>query len=72
MLFRSGLARWDQSEIPHKAGSNYSANDYSGIDPYMGIGAGLKRDNFSMEVEYLEHEMYYDAQSFTASVKYIF
>lgn len=67
-----GLARWDQSEIPHKAGANDPANDYSGIDPYMGIGAGLKRDNFSMEVEYLEHEMYYDAQSFTASVKYIF
>jgi hypothetical protein len=67
-----GLARWDQSELDFIAGTNNSTNDYSGIDPYKAIGAGLKRDNFSMEVEYLEHDMYYDAESFTASVKYIF
>ena len=67
-----GLARWDQSELAFKPGTNYATNDYSGIDPYVGFGIGLKEGNFSMEVEYLEHDMYYDAKSFTTSFKYIF
>jgi len=67
-----GLARWDQSELAYNSGNNYATNNYSGIDSYVGFGIGLKKGNFSMEVEHLEHDMYYDAKSFTTSFKYIF
>ena len=67
-----GLARWDQSELDVVPGTNNATTNYSGIDFYKGIGVGLKEGNFSMEVEYLEHNMYYDAESFTASVRYNF
>ena len=67
-----GLARWDQSELDFIPGTNNATTNYSGIDTYVGFGIGLKEGNFSMEVEYLEHDMYYDAKSFTTSFKYIF
>jgi len=66
-----GLHRWDQSEITSYSGSvtNY---EYKGTDIYYGIGAGYHDKGFSVEIEYLEHEMYYDAKSLTGALKYNF
>ena len=66
-----GLHRWDQSETISNSGSatNY---EHEGTDLYYGIGAGYKYKDFSVEIEYLEHEMYFDAKSFTGALKYNF
>ena len=66
-----GLHRWDQSEITSYSGSAYNY-EYKGTDIYYGVGAGYKFSGFSAEIEYLEHEMYYNAKSFSGALKYNF
>jgi hypothetical protein len=66
-----GLHRWDQSEITSYSGS-VSNSEYKGTDIYYGVGAGYKFSGFSAEIEYLEHEMYYNAKSFSGALKYNF
>jgi hypothetical protein len=68
-----GFAKWDQSERDFIPGTNNATTDYAGSDFYKGIAVGLLSEgNFSMEIEYLEHDMYYDAESIGASLKYNF
>ena len=38
----------------------------------MGIGLEFNYNNFSAEIGYLEHNMKYDAKSFTGGLKYNF
>ena len=67
-----GLHSWNQVENDFWPGTNYARTEYEGTDLYYGIGAGYKYKDFSVEIEYLEHEMYYDAKSFTGALKYNF
>ncbi len=66
-----GLHRWNQVDITSYSGA-VTTYEYKGTDIYYGIGGGYKNNNFSAEIEYLEHDMYYDANSFTAALKYNF
>ena len=68
-----GIHRWDQSEndfIPNNSTTNLA--NYAGINIYMGIGLEFYYNNFSAEIGYLEHNMKYDAKSFTGGLKYNF
>tara|TARA_B100000787_G_scaffold34373_1_gene23766 strand:- start:246 stop:1673 length:1428 start_codon:yes stop_codon:yes gene_type:complete len=66
-----GMHRWDQSELTVSAGSA-TAYDYDGIDSYKGIGLSYNSNNISLAIEYLEHNMYYGAESMAGSIKYNF
>jgi len=66
-----GLHRWDQVDITSFSGS-VDTFEYKGTDIYYGIGAGYHGKGFSLEIEYLEHEMYYNAKSFSGALKYNF
>ena len=46
--------------------------DYAGVDGFYGFGAGLKKDNFEVSVNYKDYDMYYDAEIIGASLKYNF
>ena len=66
-----GLHTWNQAEITSYSGA-FETFEYKGTDIYYGVGAGYKYKGFNLEIEYLEHEMYYDAKSFTGALKYNF
>ena len=67
-----GFSKWDQSEEDSIPGARNSSNYYNGIDTYHGLGVGIKSGNLALSVEYLDHDMYYDAKSTSASLKYKF
>ena len=67
-----GLNRWNQSEHEVIPGTNIAGTNYDGIDTYMGFGIGLNKGNLNLGLDYLEHDMYYDAKSISASLKYNF
>ena len=67
-----GLHRYSQFETDIFLGANPTFNTYEGVDVYHGIGLGHDRGNLSLSVDYLEHDMYYDAKSISASLKYNF
>ena len=67
-----GLNRWNQSEHDVVPGTNNAGTNYDGYDTYYGLGLGINTDNLTLSVEYLKHDMYYDAKSISASLKYNF
>ena len=67
-----GLNRWNQSEHDVIPGTNNAGTNYDGIDTYMGFGFSLNQGNLNLGLDYLEHDMYYDAKSISASLKYNF
>ena len=67
-----GFHRWDQSELDFTPSTVYYTNNYSGVDTYIGAGLSYKKNNISLEIEYLEHDMYYDAKSMGGELKYHF
>ena len=67
-----GLNKWDQSEETSRPGSRDLSFYYDGIDTYHGFGIGFNQENFTVSIEYQDHDMYYDAKSISASLKYNF
>ena len=70
-----GFHRWQQDENYRFVGASASGDsmvDYSGVDTFYGVGAGLKKDNFEVSVNYKDYDMYYDAEIIGASLKYNF
>ena len=69
-----GIHRWFQSEVYRYVGSGGTTTmySYSGWDNFYGIGAGTKKGDFEISVNYKEYDMYYDAKIIGASLKYIF
>ena len=67
-----GLHSWNQVENDFWPGTNWSRTEYDGTDIYYGVGASYKINSFTAEIGYLEHDMYYDAKSFTGALKYNF
>ena len=67
-----GLNRWNQSEHDVIAGTNNAGTNYGGYDTYYGLGLGFNSDNLALGIEYLKHDMYYDAETISASLKYNF
>ena len=48
----------------HVVGTNY--------DTYYSLGLGFNSDNLTFGIEYLKHDMYYDAETISALLKYNF
>jgi hypothetical protein len=67
-----GFNKWDQSEEDSVPGDRNSSFYYDGIDTYHGFGIGFNQENFTVSIEYQDHDMYYDAKSTSASLKYNF
>lgn len=67
-----GFNKWDQSEETSRPGSRDNSHYYNGIDRYHGLGVGINQENFTFSIEYQDHDMYYDAKSASASLKYNF
>ena len=67
-----GFNRWNQIESEGASGASPTQNTYDGIDTYYGFGLGFNGDNLTFGLEYLEHDMYYDAEMMSASLKYNF
>ena len=67
-----GVTQWDQSETLLTVGSSTSMYDYSGHDPFYGIGVTAQQNALSFSFEYQEYEMYYDAKAIVASISYKF
>ena len=67
-----GMNRWNQSEHDVVSGTNNAGTNYDGYDTYYGLGLGVKTDNLILSTEYLKHDMYYDAETISASLKYNF
>ena len=67
-----GIHRWTQTEQVVVVGSTNIMYDYSSYDTFYGIGAGIKKDNFEVSVNYKDYDMYYDATIIGASIKYNF
>ena len=67
-----GFNRWNQMETEAYVGTTASSTSYDGIDIYYGLGLSINRDNLTLGLDYLEHDMYYDAKSISASLKYNF
>ena len=67
-----GLNRWNQSEHDVVPGTNNAGTNYDGYDTYYGLGLGINTDNLTLSAEYLKHDMYYDAETISASLKYNF
>ena len=68
-----GVHRWYQSEQYRFLGSGSTTFfDYEDWDTFYGIGAGIKKDNFEISVNYKDYDMYYDAEIIGASLKYNF
>lgn len=65
-----GYHRWDQSELIGTSSGDWYK--YYGTDTYQGLGLGIKKQNFEFGINYLEHNMYYDAESLTANISYNF
>ena len=68
----AGLTQWDQSETTLTAGSSTSVKDYSGHDPYFGIGVTVKNNDLNFSLEYQDYDMYYDAKALTIGISYKF
>ena len=66
-----GYHRWNQVDITTYSGST-STYEYKGNDIYYGFGIGYSNKGFAAEIEYLEHDMYYDAKSYVGTLKYNF
>lgn len=67
-----GFNRWNQMETEAYVGTTASSTSYDGIDIYYGLGLSINRDNLTLGLDYLEHDMYYDAKSISTSLKYNF
>ena len=67
-----GFNRWNQSEHDVVSGTNNAGTNYDGYDTYYGLGLGINTDNLTLSAEYLKHDMYYDAETISASLKYNF
>jgi hypothetical protein len=67
-----GMNRWNQSEHDVVSGTNNAGTNYDGYDTYYGLGLGINTDNLTLSAEYLKHDMYYDAETISASLKYNF
>ena len=67
-----GLHSWNQIENDFSPNNNWYRTEYEGTDIYYGIGVGYHDKSFTAEIGYLEHDMYYDAKSFTGEIKYNF
>ena len=67
-----GFTQWDQSETTLTAGSSTSAYNYSGHDPFYGIGVSAQQNGLDFSMEYQEYDMYYDAKAIVASISYKF
>ena len=68
----NSLNKWDQSEETSRPGSRDNSFYYDGIDTYHGFGIGFNQKNFTVSIEHQDHDMYYDAKSTSASLKYNF
>ena len=67
-----GFNKWDQSEETSIPGDRLRSHYYDGIDTYHGIGIGYNHENLTLSIEHQDHDMYYDAKSTSASLKYNF
>ena len=67
-----GLTQWDQSESLLTVDVSESLYNYSGHDPFYGIGVTAQQNALDFSFEYQEYEMYYDAKAIVASISYKF
>ena len=67
-----GFTQWDQSETTLTVSSSTSVYDYSGHDPFYGIGVTAQQNDLSFSLEYQDYDMYYDAKSITGAISYKF
>jgi hypothetical protein len=69
-----GIHRWFQSEVWKYVGSGGSTvmYSYADWDAFYGIGAGIKKGDFEVSVNFKDYDMYYDAEIIGASLKYNF
>ena len=67
-----GVTQWDQSETTVTVATSTAMDDYSGHDPFYGIGVTAQQNALSFSFEYQEYEMYYDAKAIVASISYKF
>ena len=67
-----GVTQWDQSESLLTVDVSESLYNYSGHDPFYGIGVTAQQNALSFSFEYQEYEMYYDAKAIVASISYKF
>ena len=69
-----GIHRWFQSEVYKFVGSGASTvmYSYADWDTFYGVGAGIKKGDFEVSVNYKDYDMYYDAEIIGASLKYNF
>tara|TARA_B100001059_G_scaffold64990_1_gene61164 strand:- start:141 stop:395 length:255 start_codon:yes stop_codon:yes gene_type:complete len=61
-----------KSEHDVVPGTNNVGTNYDGYDTFYGLGLGINTDNLTLSAEYLKHDMYYDAETISASLKYNF
>jgi len=67
-----GFTQWDQSETTLTVATSTAMNNYSGHDPFYGIGVTAQKNALSFSLEYQDYDMYYDAKSIGASISYKF
>ena len=67
-----GFTQWDQSEITLVSGTSSTMHNYSGHDPFYGIGVSAQQNGLDFSMEYQEYDMYYDAKAIVASISYKF
>lgn len=65
-----GFHKWDQHELIGQGIADW--RNYYGTDRYTGYGVGFKKNNLELGVETLKHNMYYNAESVSVSLKYNF
>jgi len=68
-----GIHRWYQSEQYRFLGTGTTTFfDYEDWDTFYGVGAGIKKGDFEVSVNFKDYDMYYDAEIIGASLKYNF
>ena len=70
-----GYANYLQSEetVYPNAGNNQTMHEYQDKDLFYGVGIGAKiGNNLDVSFNYKKYEMYYDAETLSASVRYSF
>ena len=69
-----GIHRWFQSEVYKfvASGGTTTMYSYAGWDNFYGIGAGTKKGDFEVSVNYKKYDMHYDATIMGASISYKF
>ena len=67
-----GVTQWDQSETTLTVATTTVMHNYSGHDPFYGIGVTAQQNALGFSFEYQEYEMYYDAKAIVASISYKF